>query len=106
MPLLTTKTLPPGGWAYAQLDASGRLFKGFRASGPFDDFCKEILNVRLGNNLPNATLDSVVADVHNSQCLRLGNDPRYCVDVNRPATAASIAASKPKGCRTCGGKRA
>ena len=107
MPLLTTKTLTPGGWFYEQKDAAGAPFKKFHTHGPFDDFCRSILAVRQGNGLPGADLATVMADVDRYQCNRLGNDPRYCGQGSGPVTRADATFFSPgtPGCSTCGGTK-
>lgn len=108
MPLLTTKTLPPGHWRFEQLDAAGKSLRKFHSSGTFLSFCKEILQVRLGNGLARATIEEVMADADAAQCTRLGNDPRYCGSGSGPVQRGPIAVygGAPKPCLGCGGKRA
>lgn len=109
MPLLTTKTLPPGGWFYEQFDATGqKSLKKFHTNGPFNDFCNEILAMRSGNLLSGADIDTVKSDVDTYQCTRLGNDPRFCTSSSGPVTQAQagfLAVSPAGGCGSCGGQK-
>lgn len=78
--LITTKSIPPGGWKYTQLDAQGKPMKSFGSMSPFTMFCGQVLNFRVGNRLPRATKVEVERDVVDFTCQRLGNDPRFCQD--------------------------
>ena len=78
--LITTKTVPPGGWQYTQLDAQGDKLKSFASMNPFGMFCGEVLNCRQGNRLDRATKAQMQQDVIEFTCERLGNDPRFCQD--------------------------
>ena len=110
MPLLTTNSLPPGGWVYEQF-RNGVLFKVFNSMGPYADFTKGILAVRSANVLPGATLPEVDLDIQNYTCNRLGNDRRWCgassgAVVTQP-TESTFYAVVPKGggCGGCGGSK-
>jgi hypothetical protein len=110
MPLLTTNTLPPGGWLYEQL-RSGVLFKVFNSMGTYADFIKGILSVRVANALPGATLEEVDAEVQGYTCSRLGNDRRWCAPGTGPVVAqqaeSTFYAVTPSGggCAGCGGSK-
>lgn len=107
MPLITTQTLPPGGWRYQQFRADGTPFRYFISMGPFTDFCADILLCRQSNNFPGADIVTVQNDVNQAQCQRLGNDPRYCAPGSGPITVntapAWLATAGPGGCGGCGG---
>lgn len=78
MPLITRNTLPPGGFVYTQNDNNGKKLKEFRSMSSFNEFAKEIFDMRVGNKLNRATLDEVKDDIDNAQCERLGFDPNHC----------------------------
>jgi hypothetical protein len=108
MPLLTNNTIPPGGWIYDQMK-DGVLFKKMVSHGTYIDFCKDVLSLRVGNNLPGATMAQVDADVQSFTCTRLGNDPRWCANGSGPVTqptADTFYAVQPGGgCGGCGGSK-
>lgn len=74
--LITTKTLPPGGWAY-QDPTTGFKPDPFQ---PFNDAVAAIVDNRKANNLPRATFLEAAFDLDTETCMRLGNDPLYCDD--------------------------
>lgn len=108
MPLLSTNKIPPGGWRYLQLDAAGKEFKFFHSMGTHTAFCREILECRIGNNFPGADMPTVVKDVGNATCSRLGNDPRYCSGDGPILTQTRSArpVAPLRGCGSCGGRKA
>jgi hypothetical protein len=85
--LITTKTVPPGGWVYSQLDAQRKVLKNFSSMNPFSMAYSDILDFRVGNNLPRATTNEVQEDLISATCQRLGNDPRYCFDAQKKTTS-------------------
>lgn len=74
MPLRNISTFPPGGFLYKQKET------GFKPTPmmPFPTVIAEVLGHRRGNNLAGATREEVERDVHEFNCQRLGNDPRWC----------------------------
>lgn len=79
MPLIQTKTIPPGGWIYEQQDDSGKVvLQKFKTFGPFSDAAFEILAFRTGNKLAKATLGDAMNDLDQATCMRLGYDPQWC----------------------------
>lgn len=106
MPLITTQTLPPGGWRYVQNRPDGSPFRQFVSMGPFTDFCQEILICRQSNGFPGADAVTVANDANRAQCDRLGNDPRYCGPGSGPVVANNAPAwlaTAGGGCGGCGG---
>jgi hypothetical protein len=108
MALMNVNTLPPGGWIYIQNDAAGQPFKKLKSMASYSDFCREVLNCRIANTLPNADLASVEREVQNATCTRLGNDPRYCTTGSGPVTmpAGTVYVGKQSDCGFCGGGKA
>lgn len=74
MPLRTVNTFPPGGFRYQQKET------GFKPAPmvPFQNVVNEVLDHRKGNALARATRAEVEQDIHDFNCARLGNDPRWC----------------------------
>jgi len=85
--LITTKTVPPGGWVYSQLDSQLKVLKNFASMNPLNMACSEILDFRVGNNLARATTGEVRDDLIAATCQRLGNDPRYCFDAQKKTSS-------------------
>jgi hypothetical protein len=77
--LLTYTTVPPGGWLYNQVDASGGTIKQFRSMSSFLNAVEEILKFRKSNRLSRATLEECASDLEESTCARLGGDGRFCL---------------------------
>src|ERR1700743_3476166 len=79
MPLKDLNTLPPGAWCYEQRDNSGKVVKSnwTHRHSPFQDFCQEVLKMRVANGYDRATLPQVREDVDEFNCQRLGFDPQY-----------------------------
>lgn len=84
MPLITLKTLPPGGWLFEQKDNNGILVKKFSDMCPFPDFCQPILECRVKNKFKRATMAEVMHDVEEAQCHRLNYSDKYCVVKKKP----------------------
>jgi hypothetical protein len=79
VPLKTHKVQPPGGLVYEQRDNDGNVIKKFRSdTAPMSLFCRDILKMRVANGYARATPAETVADVDESQCERLKNDPQWC----------------------------
>lgn len=85
MPLKTITTLPPGGFPYVQ-PGTGMKFNGMV---PFNQQVGAILGHRRGNNLPGADSQTVATDLDAYTCQRLGNDPRFCIDLTQKKTSSN-----------------
>lgn len=107
MPLLTTHTIPPGGWIYVQKNADGSILRRFKSMGPYDAFCNDVLSVRIANLIPGAVLAVVQSDVQAFTCERLGNDPRVCGPGSGPVamSAGAVYVGGQPGCAFCGGQK-
>ncbi len=79
MSLKNLNELPPGGWCYEQRDQSGKVVKSnwTHRHSPFNDFCQEVLRMRVANQYDRATIPQVKDDVDEFNCQRLGYDPTY-----------------------------
>lgn len=115
-----TGAMLPGGYPYTD-PKTGMKFDGFDAGG-FGDQVLRIIRHRMANKArypatePQFLDEAFVANqVDEYQCLRLGNDPRYCQDesqpgINLPAVTADSkcqcgGALLPRYCPTCKGQR-
>lgn len=64
----------------------------------------ELLNVRIGNNLPRATYAECVDDISIATCKEFGCDPQHCSDgTGGIAPVSTSRAGKP--CGTCGRRK-
>lgn len=84
MALLTTTTLPPGGWAYEQKDNSGAIVrkKWQNTMSAFGDFVKEVANFRKANGYARPAFEDVSNDVQDFICLK---NPALCVSQKKTA---------------------
>lgn len=116
--------LVPGGY-YFKDPKTGRVFDGMAIT--FIAQCKLIREHRLANprvyppsDFKSINLQSIGDELAAAICNRLGNNPKYCVDVQAQAHAAAVAAAvqaaprlcpkcgkplEPIYCRTCGGQK-
>lgn len=76
MRLLSTKTLPPGGFPYIQPD-TGMKFGGMVG---FNDQVAAIVAHRRKNKLARSNPGEVTQDLHDYTCARLGNNAEFCSD--------------------------
>jgi len=88
---------PPGGFSYEQ-PVTGTKFGG---NEQFKAQALLILSFRKGNGLARATYDEVAEDLMAFTCARL---PALCTDSVRASYQGEAAA--PRGCSSCGGRKA
>lgn len=90
---------PPGGFPYKQTDGLEHYFPDIGL-----DIVQQgnlVLAFRLGNRLPRASLQEVVADIDVYTCVRLKGSG--CIDSDAPIP---IPAPRSGGCSSCGGPHA
>jgi hypothetical protein len=107
-----------GGYPYTD-PKTGMKFDGFDAGG-FGDQVLRVRAHRVANPkiyLPGdvaLTVEYIANQIDEYQCLRHGNNPRYCLDENQPALPASVASDRacscgeklnPVYCPTCSGQK-
>lgn len=95
--LRTYEISPPGGYCFEQ----GK-FK--RCEPDLTALARMLLEYRKGNGKGRATLAECIQDVDRFQCLRLGNNPTFCISCDQQQVVA-MAASSPyiaPPCHGCG----
>lgn len=97
--LRTYEISPPGGYCVEQ-----RSFK--RCEPDITALARMLSEYRKGNGLARSGLPECLQDVDRFQCLRLGNNPTFCISVNSAAdVVVALNASSPyvaPPCRGCG----
>jgi len=98
--LKSTNKVPPGSFPYVQTEG---IYRKFPAESDLNIQAHIVLEFRLGNGLPRATIEEVTLDIILHTCERLGNMKKYCFDTEgKPYVAPT---SKPaSGCGGCGAK--
>ena len=86
MPLKSFTTLPPGGFSYTQPETK----MTFRQYLPIREQANLVLDHRKANTLPRATYNEVVDDIEEWTCLRLNNDPEWCIVEAQKKTSAPL----------------
>ncbi len=66
-----------------------------------------LLEYRKGNGKGRATLAECIQDCDRFQCLRIGNDPKFCIACDGAGTAVAMSDNSPYikpqgGCPGCG----
>lgn len=89
MPLRSLTTVPPGGWRLEQVLPSGET-KKWHSMGLVWEFAEQIADFRAGNGLPNAMAKEVVHEIEAQTCLRLHDDPAWCVKKKSSVVRAAI----------------
>lgn len=74
---------PPGGYCFEE---NGPPYKKFPCLPTAESQAQAVLDFRIGNSLPRATIQQALRDVDYYQCLRLGFNPKWCV----PADVANV----------------
>jgi len=101
---------PPGGFIYQQVKGIPRLFD---ASPQIEFLAKTVAAFRQNNGLTGATIGEALRHIDRQMCARLGNDPRWCVEVpddQANSVAANLLGSTspltnpPAPCPGCGAK--
>lgn len=97
--------LVPGGYSFTD-PRTGRQFDGMAIT--FKAQCKLIREHRLANprvyspaDAKYLNLEAIANELDIAICQRLGNNPKYCVDMQARAVAAAAAAA-PRLCPKCG----
>lgn len=71
-------TIPPGGWIFEQT-VDGKPTKKFKSMGLVWELARNIADFRAGNGLPRATPKEALHDIEEATCVRLHNDPAWCI---------------------------
>lgn len=83
MPLKSITNFPPGGFSYTQSETKMR----FQQYLPLRDQAALVADHRKANRLPRVSIPEAMQDIENWTCLRLNNDPEWCiVDVKKKAS--------------------
>lgn len=91
MPLRNILNVPSGGWRYTQHSTDGVPMKSWSSMGLAYETAAAIADFRKGNGLPRATQREALEDLEEATCLRLHDDPQWCIkkksSVVRPAVS-------------------
>lgn len=97
---------PPAGFAFTD-PKTGFKFNGLEAGG-FNDQVRRIIQHRAVNpvkyppaNSQAFDFDAVAMELEAYQCLRLGNNPRYCFDTDNKSPTRVYPASRINGVPIC-----
>jgi len=93
MPLRSLTTVPPGGWRLQQTLPDGST-KKWASMGLLWELATQIADFRAGNGLPNATAKEVVHEIEEQTCVRLHDDPAWCIAEKKSPRAALSQRSK------------
>jgi hypothetical protein len=83
MPLKTITSFPPGGFTYTQPESKLK----FSQLIPLPDQAKLVAAHRKANGYSGATVSEAANDIEEWTCLRLNNDPEYCITDTQKKTA-------------------
>ena len=97
MPLKSIATFPPGGFTYTQPESKLK----FSQLIPLPDQAKLLAAHRKANGYPGASISECARDIEEWTCLRLNNDPEWCISDTQKKTG-----SLPLGKRLEQGARA
>jgi len=89
MPLRTMTTIPPGGWIFEQT-VDGKPIKKFKSMGLVWELARNIADFRAGNGLERATPKEALHDIEEATCVRLHNDPEWCIGDKKKGVRAAI----------------
>lgn len=105
MRLRSYDTVPMGGYPYAQ---TGDKPRNFPSQPMIEAQARIVSSYRLSNGLPRSSFAETLSDIDQFQCLRLGNNPRYCIPINPDDPNALALAQNTPGitapCSGCGAK--
>jgi len=90
MPLRSLSTVPPGGWRFQQTLADGTV-KSWASMGLVWELARNIADFRAGNGLPRATPKEALHDIEEATCVRLHNDPSWCIGDKKKGIRPAIA---------------
>lgn len=97
--LISKELVPPGGFSFVQTGDKPRVF----ASQPMAESQAQIVSsYRRANGLPRGSVSESLQDVMTYTCQRLGNNPKWCTQVEDGVTLDY--AAMPKPCAGCGAK--
>lgn len=83
MPLKSTTSFPPGGFTYQQPESKLK----FSQLIPLPDQAKLVAAHRKANGFPRSTTAEAAQDIEEWTCLRLNNDPEWCITDTQKKTA-------------------
>lgn len=89
MPLRTLSVVPPGGFRLSQKLASGEVKSWHSMNGAWE-LALVIADFRKGNGLPAATPKEVLREIEEQTCLRLHDDPNWCIPAQKKTVRAAI----------------
>lgn len=97
--LLSHDKCPPGEFRYEQ-SFNGKS-KKFGSHPVISELAKKVSDFRKGNALPRPSQGEALEDIDFWNAQRLGFDPRWCYDTDRPFSEL-VAMSPSADCATCG----
>lgn len=89
MPLKSLTNMPPGGYTYTQPQTQLQ----FRQLIPLPEQARLVSAHRVANGLQNPTIAEAMVDIENWTCVRLNNDPEWCISDAQKKTASHQFAS-------------
>ena len=94
---------PPGGYPYRQEGSKPRTFT---AVPLIESQARNVESYRKSNGLPRATYPESLVDVDRYQCIRMGNNPQYCIPCESQSQSVAVAANAPGlvPCGSCGAR--
>jgi len=81
--------VPPGGWRLQQTLPDGST-KKWASMGLLWELATQIADFRAGNGLPNATAKEIVHEIEEQTCVRLHDDPSWCVSAEKKSPRAAL----------------
>ena len=97
--LISFNTVPPGEYFYEQTEG---IRKKFGHTPELNELAGRVAAFRKGNNLPRATSAEALQDIITYTCQRLGNNPRFCYDTEKPFDQLVSTGKSGSGCSSCG----
>lgn len=102
MRLINIRAFAPGGYVYVEPAFGNQPEQLFKAeSYDLKQQAKIVLQFRLANKRPRATLEETMEDIDIYTCQRLGGHKRWCRDSNKTYVEHHPQVV-PRGCGTCG----
>ena len=102
MKLISYNPFPPGAFPFSQT-IDGKTYKWPDIGLDIASQARTISDFRKQNGMERASFAETLDDLEFYTCERLGNDPAYCTDGGKPASARA-GIPKTSRCRTCGAK--
>ena len=102
--LRTYDESPPGLYRFAATEGGIKLTAG--PSPMIEAAARELANKRAANGLPRSGIKDALVDIDRYTCARLGNMPRYCIQVDGENMAPALSSASPiiTPCSGCGAK--